>query len=296
MTSTIESVYLNHVQLYFSINPDSLHKPLLLYLHGGPGDSCIPLTQKFNASLEEHFNFINLEQRGAGLSYYKFSAHRPPRIAIFIEDIHLFVEYLLKRFHQERLILIGHSWGSVLGMLFIQRYPQLVAQYIGVGQVINMRHNLQLQAQFLKQRGVKLKKLDLKHNLIPDSLYLTKKIVQQQGSLYGKTNYSMLIKPFLTAKAYPLTALINRLRGSRQSIKFLWPELMQINFDNIQHYSVPVCFMEGRHDHHVAATLVQDYVHTLDQSVPLIWFEKSGHFPQWEQPQQFNQTITQLCL
>ena len=52
MTSTIESVYLNHVQLYFSINPDSLHKPLLLYLHGGPGDSCIPLTQKFNASLE----------------------------------------------------------------------------------------------------------------------------------------------------------------------------------------------------------------------------------------------------
>lgn len=78
---------------------------------GGPGNSCIPLTQKFNASLEEHFNFINLEQRDAGLSYYKFSAHRLPRIATFIEDIHLFVEYLLKRFHQERLILIGQFLG-----------------------------------------------------------------------------------------------------------------------------------------------------------------------------------------
>lgn len=47
--------------------------------------------------------------------------------------------YLKSRYHKQKIVLLGHSWGSVLGSLFIKGHPEEVAYYIGVGQVINKR-------------------------------------------------------------------------------------------------------------------------------------------------------------
>lgn len=68
----------------------------MLYLHGGPGDSCLPLIEKYNLSLVESFTLVILEQRGAGLSYYRFSENEDLSISTFIDDIYEFSKYLFK--------------------------------------------------------------------------------------------------------------------------------------------------------------------------------------------------------
>lgn len=271
----IEKTTINGVELAFSLNPESCDKPLVLYLHGGPGMSSIPLMEKFNAKLEQELNFINLEQRGAGLSYYKFSD--PVEIATFVEDVHQFVKYLLVRFHREQLVLVGHSWGSVLGLLFIQKYPELVSKYIGVGQVVNIQKNVELQKQFLNLKDLKI-----------STLALNRKVVKQGGSIYGHKSNAKLVWPFLTSSTYSFKTLINFLKGSKQSLDFLWGEILKVNFEDVTDYEVPIYFFEGRHDHHVSSSLVESYAKTIKSEASLVWFEQSGHYPQWEEPNRFN--------
>ena len=122
---------LNGVPQYVSIRAEKENDPLLIYLHGGPGDAALPLVTKYNKMLSQRFTLIVWEQRGAGKSYYKFDA--PITIDVFLNDLHSLVEQLLSRFHQSSLYLTGHSWGSILGLRFVKAYPELVRTYIGCG-------------------------------------------------------------------------------------------------------------------------------------------------------------------
>lgn len=296
-TSIIEEVKINNTKLVFSISQNQQKKPIILYLHGGPGDSCIPLTKKFNADLEEDFTFINLDQRGAGLSYYPFSEEENLTIQVILDDIYEFICYLLERLKQEKLVIMGHSWGSALGLLFIQEHPELVSQYIGIGQVVDMKKNIQCQKVFLveKMKNITaIERLNLEQEPVSAILFLTKKIVAYGGSLNGHKNYRKLITPFIFSKDYSLWGLIHRLRGSEQSIKFFMEELVELSFNDCLSFKVPITFCEGRNDFHVSSKLVAEYAKKIVSPNQIIWFEQSGHFPQWEEPTKFNREIKTL--
>lgn len=297
--SVIEKIKINDINLFFSISKhQDSNKPILLYLHGGPGDSCIPLTQKFNSDLEKEFVFVNLEQRGAGLSYYKFNSSDNLSIETIVNDIYLFIKYLLGRFNQKKLILVGHSWGTVLALKLIQQHPELIVRYIGIGQVVNMKKNIDFQNFFLNEKGVTGVNIDLEdeQSMIKDSLFLTKLVVKNGGSLYKQNNYTKLIFPFIVTKVYSITDKINRIKGANQSIHCFWKELMNVNFENVNEFSIPIYFIEGANDYHVSAEIVNDFSKKIKSPTTIIWFENSGHFPQWEEPKKFNQTMIDVCL
>jgi pimeloyl-ACP methyl ester carboxylesterase len=281
--------------------------PLLLYLHGGPGDAALPLVHKYNSAWESKFTVVIWEQRGAGKSYYPFSTDDNITIQTFIDDMHCIVNLLLKRFRQEKIYLLGHSWGSVLGLTFIQRHPELVHTYIGCGQVVDMQKGALHQKEYAlaesKKRGKKgalkrISSVDLSYtqeNWLDDLLFMTKLVVKYKGSLYGKTNYNKLIKDFIFSGEYGLKDLLNREKGSLQSIKYLWHELMTVSFLATTQYEVPVVFIEGRHDHHVSSTLAKEYYDTITSPKSFHWLEKSCHFPQWSEPKIFNKIMLSLA-
>lgn len=97
---------LNGVPQFVSIRAERENAPLLLYLHGGPGDAALPLVRKYNRALESHFTFAVWEQRGAGKSYYKFGGK--VTIEDFLQDLYALVTRLLARFGQPSLYLLGH--------------------------------------------------------------------------------------------------------------------------------------------------------------------------------------------
>lgn len=293
---------INHKKQYVSIRSQKENAPLLLYLHGGPGDAALPLFLKYNSDLERYYTVVVLEQRGAGKSYYKFEKHDNITINTFVEDIYTLTQYLLNRFQQQKIYLIGHSWGSVLGLTFIKKYPELVQTYVGCGQVVNMKKSCQIAYEYAwskadKKTRKKLAQIDCtytKESWLQDLLFVTRQVVKYKGSLYGKSSYNKLVIPFLCSKYYTPLDLVKRQKGSLQSIMFLWQELMQTNFENHVQYDVPIIFVEGRHDMHVSSKLVKEYYDSILSTKEFIWFENSCHFPQWSESNKFNQMMIDL--
>ena len=143
-----EFLEINGRKQFISVRSKAEGLPLLLYLHGGPGDAALPLVRKYNSELEKCYTFVVWEQRGAGKSYYPFAENEPVSMRTFVEDIHSLVRYLLRRFGQEKLYLLGHSWGSVLGMTYVMQYPQLVHTYLGCGQVLDLQEGARRQYEY----------------------------------------------------------------------------------------------------------------------------------------------------
>lgn len=293
-------INLNGVLQYVSIRAEKENAPLLIYLHGGPGDAALPLVMKYNKMLEQQFTLVVWEQRGAGKSYYKFDS--PITIDVFLNDLHSLVEHLLSRFHQSSLYLIGHSWGSILGLRFVGAYPELVRAYIGCGQVVNMRKSSKTAYEYAlahadKKSLEKLRGIDCSYQAdswLNDLLFVTKQVVKHKGSLYGKTNYRDLTVPFLFSRYYSLLDLIRRQKGSLQAIQYLWQEVMQTDFEAQTQYGAPLIFIEGRYDYHVSSALAKEYFDRIETDKQFYWFEKSCHFPQWSESERFNKLMCDL--
>ena len=304
----IEYIEINDTKLCISIRKKKTNNPILLYLHGGPGDAALPLVLKYNEQLEEIFTVVILEQRGAGKSYYPFAESESIKIDTFISDIHALSKNLLKRYNQEKLYLIGHSWGSVLGLEFAKHYPQLVHAYIGCGQVINMKKGMKIARDFALQKNIesnnkkviaRLETLDCSYtqeNWLDDLLFATGQVIKHKGSLYGKRNFHPFIRDFLFSPNYSLKELINRQKGALQSIKYLWQELMEVNFEDIRSFEVPVIFVQGRGDYQVSSELVHEYFQTIESEKQFFWFENSCHFPQWSEPERFYEVMKSIIV
>lgn len=296
-----KKIEINGVKQHVSIIAQKENLPLLLYLHGGPGDAALPLVMKYNKELTDNFTLVIWEQRGAGKSYYKFT--KPVTIGDYLGDLHILVKLLLERFNQEKVYIIGHSWGSVLGLSYINLHPEYVRKYIGCGQVVNMRKSSQAAYEFalLHAEGKaldRLKNIDCTYqsdNWLKDLLFVTGQVVKYKGSLYGRTNYNDLIKPFLFSSYYTISDIIRRQKGSLQSIIFLWQELMEIDFEKQVEYDVPIVFIEGRFDAHVSSDIAKEYYESINSDKEFYWFERSCHFPQWSEKERFNAIIAELA-
>jgi len=130
------------IEQWIEIGGDSPDNPVLLFLHGGPGAS-----SRFAAMAlkpwQRHFTVVHWDQRGAGRTLARNGEAGCGRLTIerMIADAIEVSEYLTNHLGKDKIILLGHSWGSVLALNMIRRRPELFAAYVGTGQVVNMRRN-----------------------------------------------------------------------------------------------------------------------------------------------------------
>lgn len=261
---------------------------------------CIDEQSKINLNGVPQFVSIRAEKENAPLLVYLHGG--PVTIDVFLDDLHTLVKYLLSRFHQNSLYLIGHSWGSILGLRFVQAYPELVRAYIGCGQVVNMRKSSKIAYEYALEHADKkslerLNGIDCSYQAdswLNDLLFVTRQVVKHKGSLYGRTNYNDLVFPFLLSRYYSLPDLIRRQKGSLQAIQCLWQEVMQTDFETQTQYGAPIIFIEGRYDYHVSSALVKEYFDRIGTEKQFYWFEKSCHFPQWSESERFNKLMYDL--
>lgn len=112
-----------------------VNNPPLILLHGGPGLGETALFRHFNAPLEKRFTLVYWDQRGAGKSYDRGIPRSSMTVDQFLNDLDELVDAVCKRVGATRVVLFGHSWGSVLGVLYAARFPEKVAAYVGSGQI-----------------------------------------------------------------------------------------------------------------------------------------------------------------
>lgn len=297
-----EFLEINGVKQFVAVRAERAGLPLLLYVHGGPGDAAYPLVLKYNHKLAEGYTLIIWEQRGAGKSYYPFRDDEVLTLDTFVEDLYQLVSMMLKRYHQKQLTLVGHSWGSVIGLKFAMAHPECIKTYVGCGQVIDMykgsKHAWEYAMQHADDKNRrKLANIDYSYqgeHWLNDLLYVTKTVVKHKGSYYGHRSYNKMVKDFLFSKAYSISDLLHREKGSFQSIQRLWPELMSVSFTDIHSFPFPIVLIEGRYDHHVDSMLAEAFYQQLTSEKKFYFFEKSCHFPQWSETERFNQVLLDL--
>ena len=136
-------VKLNDQEEYISVIGEDCSNPVIISLHGGPGSPTTYVDYCWQDYLTDQYTFISWDERGCGRSYYRNAEEDPKNETLSftsqLSDLDALVDYACDRFGQEQVIIMGHSYGSVLGSRYSLSHPEKVSAYIGIGQAVNQR-------------------------------------------------------------------------------------------------------------------------------------------------------------
>jgi pimeloyl-ACP methyl ester carboxylesterase len=248
------------------------------------------------AALEEDVVFVNWEQRGAGKSY-DAADFSTVTVRDYVDDTIALSEYLTARFNTPKIVLVGHSWGSTIGLMAAQERPDLYHCYVGIAQQVNSVENDTIGYHLVLERA--REKRDRK---------LVEQLTKQGPPPYTKgdagayrTLYSHLptCPPTVCSKIslwaafvpreYSLLDSLRALRGVDQGIKIVQPQLADLDVErDIPRLDMPAFFVAGRHDHiHVQDISFRYYRSLQTPAKRFYWFEHSGHYPCYQEPERF---------
>jgi proline iminopeptidase len=288
---------------YVEMTGVSSKKPVLLFLHGGPGWPQTPHLRYFNSDLTKSMVLVAWEQAGCGKSYMNDSTPKKLSLQQLLNDAHELTQILKKKFNKEKIYLAGFSWGSVLGMHLISKYPEDYSAYFGISQIVDINRSITLSREWIKhQAEIKKDKKTLKivarletkdTTLCKNSLecfFKKYELLTQYGGAIYKKEAEAEIK--IAETKYEDYVNYDWLKGFLYSASRLGDAIFETNFTNVTQLKVPVYFFVGRHDWSLPAVVTEDFYNKL--SAPkkeLFWFEQSGHECLEEEPINFNKAI-----
>lgn len=132
--ASLEEIILDGTPQWVLIRGRNRENPVVLFLHGGPGMPLTYLAQSFQRGLENNFVVVQWDRRGAGKSYSSNIDPKLMRMSQELADAEQLIELLRRRFDQTKVVVVGHSYGSLLGIELACHRPDLVRAYVGVGQ------------------------------------------------------------------------------------------------------------------------------------------------------------------
>ncbi|MGI8436308.1 MAG: alpha/beta fold hydrolase [Chthoniobacterales bacterium] len=305
---SIEKVQLGGLEQWIQIRGWDRTKPLLLFLHGGPGFPQMPFAH-LNAELERDFVVVQWDQRGAGKSYSWSIPDDSMRVAQFVADAHELVQLLLARFGVRKCYLVAHSWGSLFGAQLVAQHPELFFAYVGIGQTVDLPQTEHVLYQFAldsARRDHNQKAIgDLERIGPPPHSDANHKFMTKWVDYYSEREHPSLSRLWMTrlaleSPAYSWIDLCKIPLGVRYSFAQLWKEIFYKTnlFKQAPRLEVPVYFLLGRHDRVVTWEVAERYFNALDapRGKQLIWFEDSGHWPQFEESQKYRHTLVHRVL
>lgn len=300
---SVEKIVIGGIEQVVSLRSENIDNPIILFLHGGPGTAQIAFSRKSQKELEKSFIVVNWDQRGAGRSYSTSLKKEDLNIDRFVLDTEELIINLLERFNQKKIFLVGHSWGSIIGLKFSSRRPDLIESYIGVGQVVDMKRGEWLSYKFTLEEATRrnnkkainqLKAIgEPPYKKMNDAGIQRKWLSKFNGAAYKGSLIGVIFKN-ISLKDIKLLKIIDFIKGAIFSLNCLEDEQNKVNFlEDILEINVPVYFCCGRRDYNVPFELVEEYYEKL--SAPhkeIVWFEKSAHVPNFEEIDKF----TEFCL
>ncbi len=296
------------------IRSNNINNPILLMLHGGPGSPQMPVNILYNGELEKYYTVVNWDQRGSGGSFSEDIPEESISIDRMIEDTKELTVYLSKRFNQKKIFLLGHSWGSYLGMRTIDRYSELYSAYIGIGQVSDQARSEQLSYQFVldkaksenNSKAIKqLESIGYPENGLYQDMMNSMMIERNWVMYFGGAGYQMdkmdmfkmVIKPIILAKEYTFRDKINYVRGLKLTQMLLWEDLINQKLTElVKEVDVPVYILQGKHDYQTCFETAQEYFDSLQAPYKkLIVFENSAHMlPYNQEIDKFHRSMVEI--
>jgi pimeloyl-ACP methyl ester carboxylesterase len=255
------------IKQYIQIKGKDDSKPILLFLHGGPGGSLLRKTESITGKLQQHFVVVQWDQRETGETLKLNRSSQPLTLSLFYNDTHDLIDTLLTKFQKPKLYLAGYSWGSGLGFYMADKYPELLYAYLAISPVINQWRSDSISLAMLKEMMGNKARSELSQVNIPfenaEQLYYHRKwLLKHEGQKFVSIS---LRKSFVQAWAATWFNVFSR--------------ACDINlFESLPTINCPVYFFAGEKDYNTNSSITRDYFNKVAApQKDLFLFANAGH-------------------
>lgn len=303
-----ETPEINGIRQYIQIRGADKKAPLMLFLHGGPGGSMAGLCHVMQPEWEHHFTVVNWDQRNACKTYLANKSNaatisQSGTLEDYMADIDAVIAYLHTVYDFEKIILMGFSWGSLIGAEYAKRHGETVSHYIGVGQFIHYIDGLHYSCEWLrkvvKDAPADVEKINAFENSISDPPQMTPAFM---NSLQG---FSMLGAKYIAkdGRAFPIKSLLTSpflrfgekmamVHGNPKLFSGTYQTMLSHDFRNNLHFDMPVLFVSGDEDFVCPNELLAQHFGqiTAPQKKNVV-ISKATHTCFYDQPTAFLDTI-----
>jgi len=278
----------------------SADAPVLLFLEGGPGGTGIGRIRNSGEALEQSFVVATWDQRGTGKSYDALEPVSTMTLDQMVQDTLAVTAYLRERFDEEKIYLVGSSWGTTIGTLAVQRSPEQFHAYVGTGQMVDQFDTDKLMyaesiadaeargddamAEKLRAMGPPPYEdtLDYPIAIASNPKWMN---FDHGADYHASSEYPMS----LFVSEYTLIEQLRGMTAIAETYHVLYPQLADTDFRvQVPRLEVPVYLVEGRHEAAGRETLADEWFQGLSApSKDYVYFDHSGHTPPYDEPGRF---------
>ena len=292
------------IEQYIYHRGTNYDNPVVLFLHGGPGFPMIPFIHEFQSQWEDRFTVIHWDQRNTGRTYYhNIFKNNNDRNTMeqLIEDTHEICTYLKEKYDKDKIIIFGHSFGSALGLKFVQRYPEDVMCYFGTGQmvgtILNERTLYEKTLSLAKASGNKrdLKVLENMRDYptgtynyeTKNNLLGLRRMAQKYDLLDSDSRIMRIVnKSAHHPMKYSAYFTANTMKFHNELFKYMFEEFDMQRCDS--HYKVPVFFIVGSDDWETPYTVAEEYFSKIEAPKKNITFiSNAKHYAMIDNTEEF---------
>ncbi|GGK05069.1 alpha/beta fold hydrolase [Luteimonas terricola] len=297
----LEQVRLGGIDQWISVRGADRDNPILLYLHGGPAQPMMPASWTFQRAWEDYFTVVQWDQRASGKTHL---ANDPAAVADtihierYVDDALELIALLRERFGKDRVVVMGHSWGTIIGMEVLLRRPEWLHVYVGLGQIISVKENETLGYDYALRRARAEDNREAVAELealapYPGSepLHRDRIGTQRKWSIHygGLSGYrSNADQYFAAQRLSPDYSEADRRaihEGSMLTLDRIMAEWNAVDFRAVRKVGAPVVMFMGRHDYTTPSQQAADWVARVEApGKDAVWFEHSAHLAPLEEP------------
>ena len=286
----IETVPIGGIDQVMSIRSQDLRNPVIIYFHGGPGFVEMPLDWWWGRGWDEYFTVVHWDQRNAGKTYTASGPNDPALLTAdrFQRDAEEVVQWARKRFGKHKIFVIGHSWGSILGLRLAVAHPEWLHAYVGIGQVIDAPESerrgwawTMAQAR-IANNGEAIAELEAiapyaaAGTPIPVEAIMTQRkwLNYFGGAAWRRPGGGFEAAAYKLAPEYSDEDVRNAFKGQPAVSQALLPVVLGTDMSSMD-----------RHDINVSSEVAAEWFDKVRApSKRLIWYERSGHHVTSEEP------------
>lgn len=298
--SEVQEVTLGGMKQYISIEGKRLDQPVCLFLHGGPG-LAVPYGisgRNYQETLSSHCTVVYWDQRGSGKTYSETEEIESLNYAQLETDAVELIDYLRDTFKQDKIYLIGYTWGSVLGLRLAEKIPNQLHAYIGLSQVLSPSLSEKELYHWLieefRMEGETELAFALKQIGEPPyqsaSVYEKFQKLMNQSNAYAKwtdglpnVNVLSWILQVFSSPDLTLSEVYDTLiQASHEMLNKseYWEELQHVNLlEEVNEVNIPVYFASGVNDYICSTELLKTWLEKLQApQKEFLLLEESAHY------------------
>jgi pimeloyl-ACP methyl ester carboxylesterase len=296
-----EKVKIGGIDQWLLVKGENKNNPVVLYLTGGFGMSSFFLAPKYYPQFEKDFTVVYWEQRGSGKSFNENIPQETMTFEQLTKDINEIAIYLKKKFNKEKIILIGHSWGTTIGLMACKSYPDNFYFFYGVGQIVNYEMNIAARYSQLLSKAEQNQnnKAILQIKSLGEPPYeqndkgwkdnlLTNWADFYSGTTFSKNWSDIYYWSLLNCSEYTFSEKITV--KSQNKLFFVQDEYRKLDFYNSIHdFAIPIYFVQGENDLLAVTSVVAEYYNKISSpNKDMFIIKNCGHDPQWDYPKEFH--------